>query len=68
MTSPSPPSAGGPEPLLTQRSLLILLAGCFVGLVFGCLTFLSTGNVPEAVVAGLTAAGASVLGLQSVVP
>ncbi|MFC9699285.1 hypothetical protein ACFTWD_01100 [Streptomyces sp. NPDC056943] len=37
------------------------------GVVFGVLTYAATPNLPAAVLAGLTAAGASFLGLRQVI-
>ncbi|AQU67729.1 hypothetical protein BBN63_17265 [Streptomyces niveus] len=54
----------GREPLLPQRSVLVLLAAAFIGVIVGVLTFFSAGSVAGALLAGLTGSGASTLGLH----
>ena len=49
MTNPSPP--------ITERAALLLVAAILCALVMGALAFLAFGNVPMAVIAGLTAFG-----------
>ncbi|MFE7587758.1 hypothetical protein ACWDD9_31570 [Kitasatospora sp. NPDC001119] len=63
--SPTPPPA--PEPFLTVRTAVILLAGALTGLVVGGLTFLGGGRAATAAVAGLAAFGASVVGLHKLI-
>ncbi|MGC0319138.1 hypothetical protein [Kitasatospora acidiphila] len=46
------------------RTVTILLAAAFIGLVGGGLTFLCTRSAAGAVLVGLTVVGASVLGLK----
>ena len=67
MTSPppGPPPTGGP--LLSERAVLVLLAAAFIGVVVGALTFFSAGNAAGALLAGLTGAGASTLGLHKLI-
>ncbi|MCM2388688.1 hypothetical protein [Streptomyces albipurpureus] len=60
MTNPQPP-------FLTARTVLILLTSVFFGTVFGTITFWSTGTVPSAVLAGLTATGVSVPVLRTLI-
>ncbi|WP_371502985.1 hypothetical protein OG871_37575 [Kitasatospora sp. NBC_00374] len=63
MTSSNPTprnQSTGPAPLLTVRTTIILLAAAVIGLVAGGLTLLGGGPAPDAVLAGLTGAGASV--------
>ncbi|MEU4584462.1 hypothetical protein AB0F92_20565 [Kitasatospora aureofaciens] len=69
MSSPTPtlPPQPDPAPFLTVRTAIILLMAAFIGLIVGGLTFLSGGPAAGAVLAGLTGAGASVLGLQKLV-
>ncbi|SOD87654.1 hypothetical protein [Streptomyces sp. Ag109_G2-15] len=62
---PAPNSPGSqPEALVTQRAVLVLLAAAFIGATVGALSFFSTGNAAGALLAGLTGAGASTLGLH----
>jgi hypothetical protein len=69
--SPHPPASNSPEsnprPLLPQRTVLVLLAAAFVGVIVGVLTFLSAGNVAASLLAGLTGFGASTLGLHTLI-
>ncbi|MFF1909127.1 hypothetical protein [Kitasatospora sp. NPDC058218] len=67
MTRPTPPNTPEPSPFLTVRTALVLLAAAVIGLVIGGLTFLSGGHAAVAAVAGLTASGASVLGLHTLI-
>jgi hypothetical protein len=60
MTTPTPPPAG-----LPLRWALILFSALVVGMIFGALTFIRFG-VAAGVLAGLTAAGATVKGLHEV--
>lgn len=61
--STTPPSGGhqgeDPDPLLTAHAFLVLIGTALIALVFGWLTYLSTGNTAGAVLAGLTAGGVS---------
>ncbi|MER6128634.1 hypothetical protein ABT173_39955 [Streptomyces sp. NPDC001795] len=69
--STSPPGSPAPspetEPLLTQRAVLVLLTAAFIGVAVGVLTYFSSGNAAGAVLAGLTGAGASTLGLHKLI-
>ncbi|PYC74110.1 hypothetical protein C7C46_24300 [Streptomyces tateyamensis] len=65
-SSPTPPPAGPPA-FLGLRTAVILVAATVVGLVAGTLTFFSTRSPAGAVLAGLTAFGASVLGLHQLI-
>jgi hypothetical protein len=53
--------------LLSTRSALILLLGACAGTAVGVLTALAGRSVAEAVLAGLVAAGTSVVGFNSLV-
>ncbi|MEU6236273.1 hypothetical protein [Kitasatospora sp. NPDC047058] len=68
-STPPPPSQlpPEPEPLFTVRTAIILLGGAFIGTVVGGLTFLGGGSAAEAVLAGLTGFGASVMGLHKLI-
>ncbi|MER6635335.1 hypothetical protein ACFCXC_01475 [Streptomyces microflavus] len=68
-TSQTPPATPSPDaqPLLSQRAVLVLLAAAFIGSAVGVLTFLSAGNIAGALLAGLTGAGASTLGLHKLI-
>ncbi|MFF7780425.1 hypothetical protein ACFZCG_39185 [Streptomyces tanashiensis] len=50
---------GGPDPLLSAHATLVCLAAGLIALVCGVLTYLSTGNMAGAVLAGVMAGGAS---------
>ncbi|CAN3978851.1 hypothetical protein [Kitasatospora purpeofusca] len=69
MTSPdrTPPAQPDREPFLTVHAAVVLLGAAFIGLIVGGLTFLGGGPVAGAVLAGLTAFGASVPGLRSLI-
>ena len=54
-----------PPPLLTQRSAIVLVVAVLVGVIFGCCTFMAYANPWTAVIAGLTAFGATAAGLHS---
>ncbi|MFJ3099590.1 hypothetical protein [Streptomyces hydrogenans] len=63
-TGSTTPSSGGhrdedPDPLLTDHAFLVLVGMVLIALVFGGLTYLSTGNTAGAVLAGLAAGGVS---------
>ncbi|MFD5083406.1 hypothetical protein ACFWOG_12305 [Kitasatospora sp. NPDC058406] len=53
-----------PAPLLTVRTAIILLAGAFIGVIAGGLTYLSGGPAAGAVLAGLTGCGVSIPALH----
>lgn len=59
----------GPDtgPMLTTHGAVVILSAVFIGAVFGLLTYAVTPNLPAAVLAGLTATGASFLGLRTVI-
>lgn len=67
MAASVPPSS--PPPLLSLRAVVLLLAAALIGLGVGVLTFYGNGsrNVALAVLAGVTATGASVAALHSLV-
>ncbi|WP_406484022.1 hypothetical protein [Streptomyces sp. NBC_01568] len=52
-------------PFLTTNTALILLIALVMGATVGTLTFLSADVLPAAVLAGLTATGASIPVLRS---
>jgi len=67
---PDPQNTPGSAPtarpaLLSQRTTLILFIAAVIGV--GVLTFLSKDSYPEAVLAGLFAAGACTIGLHNLV-
>lgn len=64
-STPTPP--GQPGPFVTVRTAIILLSAAFIGLVVGGLTFLGGEPAATAVLAGLTGAGGSVLGLHKLI-
>lgn len=57
-TTPPPPS-GDPPPLLTIRAVVILLTALIVGAVFTGLMYAAGHHVAEAILTGLSAAGAT---------
>ncbi|MBB2910852.1 hypothetical protein FHS43_002115 [Streptosporangium becharense] len=59
----TPPPAK--PPLLTLRTLVILFAAVGVGILIGVLSYMGGVLAPLAVVAGLSAAGAAVVGLHA---
>ncbi|MFH8589045.1 hypothetical protein ACH4GP_32485 [Streptomyces celluloflavus] len=63
---PSQPSEPDP-PFLSLHTTVVRLAAAVIGIVLGCLTALAGTSAAGAVVAGLTAAGASVPVLRSLV-
>jgi hypothetical protein len=56
-----------PPPLLGVRTAVILVAGLIFGTIVGVLTALSGQSSALAVVVGLGAAGATIMGLHKVV-
>ncbi|WP_407838049.1 hypothetical protein ACE1OC_19360 [Streptomyces sp. DSM 116496] len=66
MSLPAPPSPE-PGPFLTVHTALVLMMATFIGLVVGGLTFLSGGPIAGAILAGLTASGASILALRTLI-
>ncbi|MGW5818677.1 hypothetical protein [Streptomyces noursei] len=66
--SPSQPSASDPEPpFLSLHTTVVLLAAVVIGIVFGCLAAIAGTSAAGAVAAGLTAVGASVPVLRSLI-
>ncbi len=55
------------EPLLTLHAAVVLLSAVLIVLVVGGLTFLSTESIPTAGLAGLSAGGASLKTLRSLI-
>ncbi|MGW4200138.1 hypothetical protein [Streptomyces sp. NPDC004726] len=55
------------QPFLTVHAALVLLAAVVFGVVLGTLAFWSTGNVPSAVLVGLTTTGISVPALRGLI-
>src|SRR4051794_14574060 len=64
MTAPTG-SPGGPSPFMTVRTAVILLASFLAGFLVGGLDFLGGHSVSLAVLAGLAAAAATVLGVHN---
>lgn len=69
---PGPQNTPGSAPparpaLLSQRTALILFISAVVGVGVGVLTFLAKDSYPEAVLAGLFAAGACTGGLHNLI-
>lgn len=66
-------SSRTPPPLLTVRTLVILLLGLLLGALVGALTYFSTrismpaAAVPTAALAGLTAASGAVMFLHKAI-
>lgn len=54
-------------PLFTLRTLVILIVSLLVGVATGWLTYLGSPHVPAAVLAGLAACGACMVGLHQLV-
>ncbi|WP_214103219.1 hypothetical protein [Acrocarpospora catenulata] len=65
MALPDDAGARQPDPLLPRRTVLILIASILAGLVIGGLSFLGGVPAPLAVVAGLAAAGGTIVGLHA---
>jgi zinc transporter ZupT len=55
------------DPLVPLRLALIAVIAVVVGAVIGTLTFLASPSVPQAVLAGLLAAGTAVLALDKLI-
>lgn len=55
------------DPLVSLRLALIMLAATIVGTAIGSLTYFAAGSVPQALLAGLVAAGAAVLPLDRLI-
>jgi hypothetical protein len=56
-----------PEPLLTERAMLMLLAAITIGLVAGVLAYLSTHDLPAATLVGGGATGGGLALLNGLV-
>lgn len=67
MTPPPGPQGRVSEPLLSQRAVLVLVTAAFLGTIVGMLTLFSTGNAAGAVLASVSTAGASILGLHALI-
>lgn len=70
MTNTSPPSSNGSEPeppFMPLHTAVVLLMAVVIGLVAGCLTALTDASVAGAALVGLTAAGASVPVLRTLI-
>ncbi|MBT1105645.1 hypothetical protein KJZ82_37075 [Streptomyces sp. Tu10] len=57
---PSPDDLSTRTSLLSIHSALVLTIAVIIGLLIGCLTYYSTGQLSAAVIAGLTACGLSI--------
>lgn len=55
------------QPFMTMHTVVVLLTSMFIGVIAGGLTYLTAVPVAGAVLAGLTAAGASVPVLRSLI-
>ncbi|WP_433573953.1 hypothetical protein [Streptomyces sp. CA-251247] len=55
------------QPFMTMHTVVVLLTAMFIGAIAGGLTYLTAVPVAGAVLAGLTAAGASVPVLRSLI-
>jgi hypothetical protein len=69
---PDPPSAPRPAPagrptFLSQRTALILYIAVSAGVAIGVLTFFAKKSYPDAVLAGIFAAGACTVGLHNLI-
>ena len=60
-------SGPDPDPLLSQRAVLVLIAALVIGIAIGTLAYLAGHHIAAAVLAGLTASGAAVLGLNKLI-
>jgi VIT1/CCC1 family predicted Fe2+/Mn2+ transporter len=56
-----------PDPLVPLRLALIAMIAAVLGAIVGLLTFMASPSVPQAVLAGLIAAGAAVLALDKLI-
>jgi hypothetical protein len=70
--SPSEPPdthdvVGTPPPFIALHTTVVLVVAILIALTIGGLTFLTTGSVPGAMLAGLTAGGTSVHRLRSLI-
>jgi hypothetical protein len=54
-------------PLLSARAALIFLIAACSGIAVGCLTYFASKNLPEAVLAGLLAAGGVTVGCNTLI-
>ncbi|MFD9004829.1 hypothetical protein ACFV0T_28380 [Streptomyces sp. NPDC059582] len=52
---------------MTQHTAIVLLAGFVIGLVVGCLTFLSGASAAGAALAGVLSTGSSVPVLRTLI-
>ncbi|WP_411078244.1 hypothetical protein [Streptomyces sp. cmx-10-25] len=53
--------------MLTTHGAVVILFSVIIGGIFGLLTYAAAPVLPTAVLAGLTAAGASIFGLRQVI-
>ncbi|GAA2886605.1 hypothetical protein GCM10010517_50370 [Streptosporangium fragile] len=69
MSHSTPPWGDAPPPakppLFTLRTLVILFAAAGVGILMGALSFMGGVLIPLAIVTGLTASGATIVGLHA---
>jgi hypothetical protein len=61
------PQTPDDDPLVPLRLALIAVIAVVVGATIGTLTFFASASVPQAVLAGLVAAGASVMALDKLI-
>ncbi|PWS47651.1 hypothetical protein DLE01_30080 [Streptomyces sp. FT05W] len=64
---PPDPDAPAPEPFISLHTTVVLLTALVIGLVIGGLTALTGVHPATAVIAGLTAAGASTAVLRTLI-
>ncbi|MFE5511640.1 hypothetical protein ACFQ9J_13605 [Streptomyces sp. NPDC056529] len=55
------------DALLTGHAALVFLGAVLIGLVFGALCYLRTGEIAEGLIGGLSAAGVSLLALHKLI-
>ncbi|MFD8787219.1 hypothetical protein [Kitasatospora sp. NPDC059599] len=69
MPLPSPNSADQPgsAPFMTVHTAIVLLTAAFIGLVVGCLTYLSGSPVAGAVLSGLSSFGTGIPVLRQLI-
>ncbi len=61
------PKSSPIPPLLPLRTAVVMLVGFVCGTAVGILTFLACGNVPAAVLAGLTTTGSAIVVLHRLI-
>ena len=64
MATPQTPDQ---DPLVPQRLALITVIAVVMGATIGTLTYMAQASVPQAVIAGLLAAGAALVALDKLI-